>query len=239
MQKGIHDGHRKRLKEEFAISGFNSETPPHKIVEMLLFYCIPRKDTNEIAHLLMEEFGSIAELIDARPEDISKVKGAGESTATFLKFIRFIANYYINEKKKGIKKFSNFEEMCDFLYSKYIGITNEVIAITSLDNKGGLLGFDIIGEGDISFVGISSRQVIETVLKRKAAAVILTHNHPKGQALPSSADLESTNTIRDILKSVDVELIDHIIIADDDYMSLRLSRQYVDIFKDKKEDEQY
>jgi len=233
MQKGIHDGHRKRLKEEFAISGFNSDTPPHKIVEMLLFYCIPRKDTNEIAHLLMDEFGSITELIDARSEDILKVNGTGENTVTFLKFIRFIANYYVNEKKKGIKKFKNFEEMCDFIYSKYIGVNKEVIAITSLDNAGGLAGFDIIGEGDVSFVGISSRQVIETVLKRKATGVIITHNHPKGQAFPSSADLEATKTIRDILKSVDVKLIDHIIVAADDYMSLRLSHQYSNIFEEE------
>ncbi len=236
IPENIHAEHRKRVREEFEISGFNSETPAHKIVEMMLFYSIPRKDTNTTAHLLINEFGSVAELIDARPEDIMKVKGAGQSTATFLKFIRFIANYYANEKKKSVKKFFNFEEMGDFLQTKYLGINNEAIAITSLDNAGGLLGFDIIGEGDISFVGISSRQVIETVLKRKAAAVILTHNHPKGQALPSSADLEATKMIRDILKSVDVKLLDHIIVADDDYMSLRISHQFSHIFKEEKED---
>jgi len=235
VPENIHAEHRKRVREEFEISGFNSETPPHKIVEMMLFYSIPRKDTNTTAHLLMNEFGSVAELIDARPEDIMKVKGAGQSTATFLKFIRFIANYYANEKKKSVKKFFNFEEMGDFLQTKYIGINNEVIAITSLDNAGGLLGFDVIGEGDISFVGISSRQVIETVLKRKAKMVVLTHNHPKGQALPSSADIEATKTLRDILKSVDVKLLDHIIIVDDDYLSLRVSHQYSYIFNDEED----
>ncbi len=232
MPKEIHDGHRKRLKEEFMISGFNSDTPPHKIIELLLFYSIPRKDTNEIAHLLIDEFGSITDLLDARPEDIMRVEGAGENTAILLKFIRFIANYYVNEKKKGIKKFVDLESMCDFIYSKYIGVTKEVVAITSLDNAGGFLGFDIIGEGDISCVGISSRQVIEIVLKRNAANVILSHNHPKGRALPSSADLEATSTICDILRSIDVRLLDHIIISDDDYMSLRASHQYSNIFKE-------
>ena len=230
-KKNVHEKHRKRVREEFEISGFNLETPPHKIVEMMLFYSIPRKDTNTTAHNLMDEFKTITNLLDARPEDIVKVEGAGQSTATFLKFVRFLANYYITEKTKVTRKGIEFDAIYAHLFSRYIGTNNEVVAITSFDNAGRFIEFDIIGEGDISSVGISSRKIIETALKRKAAAVILTHNHPKGQALPSPEDLEATKTIRKILKGVKVELLDHMIIADDDYMSLRVSHQYADIFK--------
>ncbi len=231
MPKGLHDDHRKRVRKEFLANGFNSDTPPHKIVEMMLFYSIPRVDTNETAHLLMDNFGSISKLIDARPEDIMKVKGAGENTAIFLKFIRFIANYYVNEKHSGTKRFNHIDEICSFLFDKYLGFKNEVIAITSLDNSGGYLGFDIIGEGDIASVGISARQVIEIVIKRNAAAIILSHNHPGGRAIPSNEDLQATAVIADALRRIDVVLLDHIIIVDDDYVSLKSSHQYRYIFE--------
>lgn len=237
MPKGMHEGHRKRLKEEFMISGFNSETPPHKIVELLLFYSIPRKNTNEIAHLLIDEFGSLTNLIDARSEDITRVAGAGENTATLLQLIRFISNYYINEKKKNVKSLNDIDDLCSYIFDKYVGITKEMVTLVSLDNSGRILGFDAISEGDISSVGISSRQVIETVIKRNASSVVLSHNHPKGLALPSVQDIESTKTIREVLKNINVPLVDHIIISDDDYTSLRLSGKYEYIFKDKKSED--
>ena len=231
MQKGIHDGHRKRLKEEFAISGFNSDTPPHKILEMLLFYSIPRIDTNELAHELINNFGSLSAVIDAKPQDIMKIKGAGESTATLFKFIRFISNYYVNEKRKDVKKFGSPFEICDYLLDKYIGFDKEVVSVISLDNLGGFLGFDIIGEGDITSVGISLRKIIEVAFKRNAVAIILAHNHPHGEAVPSAADLETTLKIAEALKNINVSLTDHIILSDGDYISFRLSEMYCDIFK--------
>ncbi len=231
MPKGLHDEHRKRVRDEFLSLGFNHETPPHKILEMLLFYSIPRKDTNEIAHELINSFGSVSAVLDAKPQDIMKIKGAGESTVTLLKFIRFIANYYINEKRKDVKKFASPFEICDYLYDKYLGIDKEVVSIISLDNTGGFLGYDIVGEGDIASVGVSLRSIIEAVLKRNAAAIILAHNHPKGQALPSSADLEMTKKILESLKNINVQLLDHIIVADHDYISFKLSHQYEEILK--------
>lgn len=235
MPKGMHDDHRERVRDEFLAHGFDSDTPPHKIVEMMLFYSIPRKDTNETAHLLMDRFGSVEALIEARPEDIMKVKGAGKSTAVFLKFIHFIANYYINDKKKDVKRFNSIDEICNYLLDKYLGFNKEIIGITSLDNVGKLLGFDIIGEGDISSVGVSARQVIEVVLKRNATAVVISHNHPGGIALPSRADIENTELIFNALEHINVKLIDHIIVADNDYVSLSQSYQYNYIFN-RKED---
>ena len=231
MPDGIHDGHRQRVIEEFLAHGFDIDTPPHKIVEMLLFFSIPRKDTNEMAHELVNRFGTIEALIEARPEDIMSVKGAGGSTAALLKFIHFISNYYINEKRKDVKSFNNFDEICRYLLDKYLGFNKEVIAITTLDNRGKFLGFDIIGEGDIASVGISVRQIIEVVIKRNAAAVVISHNHPGGTALPSSADISATKTIFDALERIDVKLLDHIIIADNDYVSLVQSHQYGYVFK--------
>ena len=231
MPKGLHDGHRERVREEFFANGFNANTPPHKIVEMLLFYSVPRGDTNETAHLLMDNFDSVSRLIDANPEDIMKVKGAGRNTAIFFKFLRFIANYYVNEKRNGIERFNSINEIGDYIFDKYLGFKNEIIAITTLDNAGGLLGFDIISEGDIAFVGISARKVMEIAFKRNATVVVLSHNHPGGSATPSDADLDATGILADTLHKVGIELMDHIIVVDDDYVSLRCSHQYEYLFK--------
>ena len=116
--------------------------------------------------------------------------------------------------------------------NRYINIKKEKVAITCLDNGGKVLGFDFIGEGDIASVGVSIRKVIEIVLKRNAASIILSHNHPGGTALPSKEDIEATETLVKSLNELDVGVLDHIIIADNDYVSLRQSYQYGNMFKE-------
>lgn len=230
MEKGVHDGHRKRVKQEFLKNGFNESTPPHKILEMLLFYSIPRKDTNEIAHELINRFGSVSGVFEAPIEELTKVNGVSLHTASLLKLMLPIIRCYINEK--GAKKisYSNIDEVCNYLVQQYIGYNKEVFSIISFGGNGRMLGFDKLSEGNVSEVNISVREVIETVLKRNAVCVIMAHNHPNGLALPSNEDIAVTRNIHSALSHINVKLIDHIIIGDDDYVSMEQSQWYRDIF---------
>ncbi len=232
MEKGVHDGHRQRLKEEFLAKGFDENTPPHKIMEMLLFYSIPRKDTNEIAHNLVNRFGgTVSGVLDASVEELVKVDGVSHHTAALIKLMVPIVRCYLTEKNEKKNVYSNIDEVCDFLVQKYISYTKEMFSVISFSGSGRKLGFDILGEGNVSEVNVSIREVVETAINRKAVSVIIAHNHPDGVAIPSQGDIAVTRKIQSALSHINIKLLDHIIIGGDDYVSLCQSRLYRDIFE--------
>lgn len=230
MGEGIHDGHRERVKQEFLKNGFNESTPPHKIVELILFYSIPRKDTNEIAHELLNRFGSISGILDAPTQELTEIKGVSLNTAILLKLIISVARIYRSEKSEKQVDFANLDEVSDYILSRYFGYTKEVFSVISFSGSGRLLGFDILSEGSVSEVNISTRDIIETVLKRQAVSVILAHNHPGGTAVPSNEDIAVTKNIQSALSHINVKLLDHIVISGDDYVSMLQSRLFKKIF---------
>lgn len=226
-----HKDHRERVRKEFLANGFSDSTPPHKILELLLFFAIPRKDTNEIAHALLNRFGSISAVMEASPEELMRVDGIGESAATLIKLLLPIYRKYSSEKGVKTSQINSIDELGDALLKKYIGYTTEVFTIVTLNSKGSVIAFDVVGEGDVSSIGVSTRTIVEKVIERKAVAAVICHNHPNGNALPSNADLESTRRYVTALAHIGVQLLDHIIIADDDWVSLYQTPDYSHIFK--------
>lgn len=234
MDGQLHKDHRKRVRAEFLANGFNEATPPHKVLEMLLFYGIPRADTNETAHLLLEHFGSFDKVIDAPIEELKKIKGMGENTAVLIKLMADVTRLYMKEKTQlGRKKYYTLDELGNFLTTKYIGFTKEAFAVTTLDSQGSVLGFDIIAEGDVGTVTVSTRNLLETVIKRNAAYVVLSHNHPGGDAVPSYEDIQTTEKLCGVLRNINVSVLDHIILCDNDYVSLAISKSYKHLFEVK------
>lgn len=231
MANNIHDKHRERMRNEFLAFGIDHRTPEHKVLEMLLFYCIPRKDTNVLAHELINKFGSFSAVLDASPRELMQVKGIGERSAMFLKMIMPVARFYNSSKQGEAKEYDSFDALHRDIADLYSGYTNEVCSIVSLDNSFKRLGFDIICEGDLGKVGISVRDVVEIILKRKATAVVLVHNHPSGSAIPSPEDITATEILSKSLASLGVKLIDHLIVVPDDYVSLAVSHQFQYLFK--------
>ncbi len=225
-----HDGHRDRVKRQFLAEGFSENTPPHKLLEMLLFYCVPRKDTNELAHNLLDTFGSFSGVLDASKEDLMRFPGITENGVCLLKAIMPSARLYNETKNFTSKCFSNRQLAADYLANKFMGRTYETVFLLCLNNKGKLLSCNKISEGDDISVSISARIVIEEVFKTGATAVLLGHNHPKGFAFPSPSDIKSTMDIARALFNVGVRLLDHIIVADGDYISLAESKEYNSIF---------
>ena len=230
MANNLHKEHRERVRKEFLEHGFSEDAPPHKLLEMLLFFSIPRKDTNETAHLLLKEFGSLSGVFEAETADLMKVKGIGENSAALIKLMLPLFRKYQSEKVAVKPKFTNMDEICDFIIKKYIGYKCEVFMVTSFNNEGYMIACDKIGEGDMSSVGVSVRDIVQVVLKRNAACVIISHNHTSGNAIPSKADVEVTKSIKITLQQMGVKLLDHIIVVPDDCVSMLQSREYKDIF---------
>ncbi len=230
MPANLHKKHRDRVRKEFLEHGFPDDVAPHKLLEMLLFFSIPRKDTNEIAHLLLEEFGSVSGVFEAETTDLLKVDGIGENSAALIKLILPLLRKYQSEKSSVKHKYTNMDEICDFLIKKYFGYKSEVFMVTSFDNDGYMISCDKLSEGDMSSVGVSIREIVQVVLKRNAACVVISHNHTSGNALPSDADIEMTKSLKITLQQMGVKLLDHIIVVTDDCVSMLQSRKFRDIF---------
>lgn len=216
----VHQGHRQRLKNRFLEQGLDQFTPVQAL-EILLFYCIPRQDTNELAHRLLQHFGSFSQVLDADIEDLVKVEGIGENTAIFLKLLPAASRYYgVDRVRLENQPLTTTEECGAYLLPYFQGRTNETVLLLCLDAKCKVLCCKVIEEGSINSASVPTRRVVELALAAKASSVILAHNHPSGIALPSREDIATTKRIAAALGAVEVMLADHLVMADDDYISM-------------------
>lgn len=221
----IHEGHRQRLKDRFrqeGLDGFNEVNA----LEMLLFYCVPRSDTNPLAHRLIERFGSFSGVLDASIEELEAVEGVGHNISTFLAFIPQLERYYNDNKNKNLKILTSVSQCGEYLRPKFINRKNEMVYMVCLDAKCKVLSCKQLGEGSVNSAGVPIRRIVDVALKMNASSVILAHNHPGGVAFPSSDDIQTTIRVSQALAGVDVVLTDHLIFADGDYTSIVDSGYY-------------
>jgi DNA repair protein RadC len=216
----LHSGHRDRLRKKFLLNDIDN-FEDHEILELALFYAIPRKNTNEIAHQLLESFGSISAVFDAPLNMLKEVEGVGESAAIFIKMISGLTRVYMEKKIADSSKAPTVSEINNRLMMKFIGRTEEAVAIVLLDAKGKITYEGIVNKGTVNAVDIYVRKIIELIVLYQASSIILAHNHPSGFAIPSVDDIESTAKLNKILAGMRVGFLDHIIVADGDYVSLR------------------
>ena len=216
---GIHDGHREKMRQRFLKSGLDAFAD-HEALELLLYYAIPRRDTNPIAHALMERYGSLSAVLAAPVEDLKKVEGVGESAAILLKLA---PQLYRKAKMSDAEQetiLSSVERVGAYLLERFAGEKNEVVYQLCLDRKGKLLVCKKLGEGGVTSADLDIRRLVENALLTGASAVVLAHNHPSGVALPSRDDYAATDRAKTALAVVGVALADHIIVADGDFVSM-------------------
>ncbi len=230
-KKNPHQGHRQRMREEVMNQNNFDALQDHRLLELLLFGAIPRKDTNVIAHELLEEFGSIAGVLDADVHNLAEVKGMTQNAAILIKTVMPLARRYKNSKFKEGSKFANIDAVGDYLIEKHLGHKNETFAITCLDAAGKFLACEVVNEGVADSVNVTFREIAACVLKHNAQWVIISHNHNIDNALPSDADIKMTIELKKSLAQLDIRLLDHIIVSGNDYISMRQSAEYVSIFK--------
>lgn len=218
----IHKGHRERLKTRFFKDGLDNFTDI-QVLELLLFYVISRKDTNPIAHALLERFGSLAQVLEAPVEELVKVEGIGREAALFLHLIPAAGRYYMVDKAGNCKVLRTLDQCGQYLMPYFFGRQVETVFLLCLDAKCKVLCCKEVGEGSVNSAAISVRKIVETALAANATTVILAHNHPSGVALPSPEDCQTTQRVAMALRAVDIQLADHIVVADDDYISMAQS----------------
>lgn len=219
--ENLHKGHRERKKIRFRDCGLY-DFEPHEVLELLLYYAIPRKDTNELAHRLINRFGTLDQVVNAPIEELEKVDGMGPNAALFLKLIS-AADRYINKREKQDKILNSVEKSGQYFMRLLQNEHREVIYMACLDQKCKVISCHRLAEGDVNVAPLSIRQAAERALTSNASMVQLAHNHPSGIALPSEEDIYVTRMIKDILYPLNIQLIDHIIVADGDFVSMRES----------------
>ena len=221
----IHAGHRQRLKERFLRDGLDN-FEEHQVLELLLFYGIPQRDTNEIAHALMEKFGSLSRVLEASPEELAEVKYVGDNVTTLFQLITAVARYYQVSCAMREEILPTIEACGKYLVPFFYGRPNETVYLLCLDAKCKVLCCEKVGEGGVNSAGVPIRRIVETALKANATSAILAHNHPSGLAVPSGEDVQTTYRVGMALDAVEVRLVDHIVVADNDWVSMAQSGMY-------------
>ena len=210
---GLHDGHRQRMRQQFLSHGPQSMAD-HELLELALFYAIPRRDTNETAHRLLEQFGSLDRVLTAPEQELEQVEGVGQNAAVLLRLIGAMGD---RARRPGREE--KIVASVDQAGAYFLRLLYQLC----VDGKGKVLSCRMLSQGQADMTVLSLRQAVENALLSGASGVFLAHNHPSGVALPSQADVQATVQVRDALKRLDIRLIDHIIVADGDYVSMASS----------------
>ncbi|WP_457942163.1 JAB domain-containing protein [Caproiciproducens sp. LBM24188] len=232
----VHSGHRERVKNKFLAEGLD-HFEPHEVLELLLYFAIPLKDTNPIGHELLQRFGSLSGVFNAPFEELLQVDGIGRSAATLIKLIPEISRCYQENLNSEKHRIYCIDEAAKYLLPKYIGRANEAVTLMLLDSKSRVLYCGIVNEGSAVTANIYIKQIVRLAVQYNAVYAILSHNHPSGNCLPSKQDLNTTKWVFEALQTVEVRLIDHIIVSDNDYFSTANSGIMPDLFNQKEDTE--
>lgn len=217
-----HKGHRERLKKRFLEQGLDHFTDVQAL-ELLLFYAIPLKDTNPIAHGLLDHFGSLAQVLEASPEELKKVSGISDHGAALLHLVVEMGRFYQVNAAQRTDRLTTLDACGEYMVPYFFGRTRETVFLLCLDAKCKVLCCKEIGEGSVNSASVSIRKIVETALGANATTVVLAHNHPSGVAVPSGEDMETTKRVAAALAAVEIHLADHIVVAEGDYVSMAQS----------------
>lgn len=218
IKKGdAHAGHRGRLRDKFLRDPAAMED--HELLELLLCYAVPRRDTNPMAHDLLQTFGSLSAVMKAEEVELCSVKGIGPEAAALLRMIPEITARFSADRLKKKPNTKNPEEVRLFLESVYIQKNFEAVLLLCLDARLRVISCRQIASGDVGSASLSVGRVAELALVQKATSVILSHNHPDGDPTPSSEDVTTTEILYRSLKPLGVHLVDHIIFGGQDTFS--------------------
>lgn len=215
----MHDGHRQRMKRRYlqtGLSGFDDLA----ILEFLLFYALPRQDTNPIAHRLLERYGTLASVLEAPVEELQTVEGVGETAAILLTLVPDVARQHMVERARFREILNTTTKCGEYLMPHFFGERDEVVWLLCLDAKLMVLDCRLLFRGGVNSAGVSVRKIVEVALACNATSVVLAHNHTSGIALPSREDENTTYKLKTALDAMGILLADHIIVAGDDFVSM-------------------
>lgn len=217
---GMHDGHRQRMKERFRSHGLDNFNDINAL-ELLLFYAAPRRDTNALAHALLDRFGSFSAVLEADEQELLAVPGVGENAVTLLRLIPAVSRRYLLDRTATDEPLTSAEAAGQYFLPKFMYETEEVVYALLLDARRRPIRCEALSRGTVDAAEINARKLAELALQHKASSVLLAHNHRSGVAQPSVEDEMVTARLARALELLGVELTDHIIVAGSDFLSMR------------------
>lgn len=213
-------GHRKRMKEKF-ISTDSASFSEYELLELLLFFAIPRKDVKPIAKQLISSFGSIGGLLGATSEKIADLIGSNEGACILIKLAKELVNRSLAERviKKNI--ISSWSALLDYLRYNMADLKIEQFRVLFLNKKNVLIADEVMAMGTIDQTPVYPREIVKKSIHHEAGAIILVHNHPGGDVRPSNADIDLTTEIVKACKTINVTVHDHVIVGSSGHYSFK------------------
>lgn len=208
-----HEGHRERLRERYLRAGIDGLNE-HEVLELMLTYAIPRRDTKPIAKALIERFGSIDRVLKATAEELSAVDGMGPSSAVFLTLFDQVWHLCAEQRSRKGSDLSSVTKVKEHCMGLLSGYREELLYVLCLNPKLELIAAVKMASGTVNGVTVAPRQVAEEALRRGASGVVLAHNHPSGNPSPSREDIRFTTEVRRALEALSIPLYDHIVVGD-------------------------
>lgn len=213
-------GHRQRLRDRFLRAG-REGLHDYELLELMLFRSIPQRDVKPLAKDLLQQFGSVAEVIGASFQRLTQIRGLGEQTALDLKIIEAAGRELAKGAITKREILSSWTAVIDYCRASMAYSEVEIFRILFLDKRNGLITDEIQQSGTVDHTPVYPREVVRRALELNASALILVHNHPSGDPTPSQADIKMTREIADIAKPLGVILHDHIIVGRNGHASLK------------------
>ena len=223
MSGEVHKKHRERMRARFDAEGIGT-FHDHEALELLLYYVYPQGDVNPIAHRLLKRFGSFHQVLESTPEQLMSVEGVGPAAARMLHLMFEIGRRYCQDSvryREGNHELDSTEKIAHYLAPQLAALSGEVTAVACMDARLRPICCEVVSRGTVNASELVVRRIAEIAVRHHAPAVVLAHNHPRGRAHASTEDIESTMMLRESLIGLGVELIDHIILGDGEYISLR------------------
>ena len=191
-----------------------------ELLELLLRFAVSEEEASLLARRLLEHYPSIAALLEAGAEELSAVEGMNPDCVLLLRLVPELQRRYLFSRSAPEPRLVDSVSFGSYLLPYFYGAKDEMVYLLTLDATGKVLSCRLIGHGSVNSANVPMRRLVQEALSANATAVVLAHNHPSGIALPSREDIDLTLRLRDALDVMDIMLLDHLVIADDDYVSM-------------------
>ncbi len=190
-----------------------------ELLELLLRYAVPQ-DAAALAKRLLEHYPNLAALLESEAQELAAIEGMTPECIVLLRLVPELQRRYLISRAAPETRLVDSVSFGTYLLPYFYGAKDEMVYLLTLDATGKVLSCRLIGHGSVNSANVPMRRLVQEALSANATAVVLAHNHPSGIALPSREDIDLTLRLRDALDVMDILLLDHLVIADDDYVSM-------------------
>jgi len=219
MTNDLQNGHRKRLKEKFSKAGF-AGLHDYEQIELLLMYAIPRRDVKPVARELLTRFKTLPAILNASLDELCETKGIGHNAAILIKTVKELCCEYLASDMIGSQiTLSTPDSVKDFIRMKLSGLKDENFLAIYLDNSNHVITYETLSKGTVNFNVVYPRNLVKSALLNNASGIIVIHNHPSGSTSPSHKDIELTKSLKEAVETVNIRLLDHLIVAGNNVVS--------------------